>query len=107
MEDGIPTLDELSAAAGVSPHHLQRWFKAVMGIAPRAYADEIRCRRVRSLFKDGASVTDAHYGAGCGSSSRLYENAESWLGMTPASYAKGGKGPHIHYAITDTPLGGR
>jgi AraC-like DNA-binding protein len=44
MEDGITTLDELSAVTGVSPHHLQRWFKAVMGIAPRVYADEI-CRR--------------------------------------------------------------
>lgn len=105
MEDGIPTLDALSVATGVSPHHLQRRFKAVMGISPRAYADEIRRRRVRLLLKEGTGVADALYGAGYGSSSRLYENAESWLGMTPASYAKGGKGAHMHYTITDTPLG--
>jgi len=105
QEEGIPTLDALSVASGVSPHHLQRRFKAVMGISPRAYADEVRRRRVRSLLKEGTGVADALYGAGYGSSSRLYENAESWLGMTPASYAKGGKGAHMHYTITDTPLG--
>lgn len=104
-EECIPTLDDLSAASGVSPHHLQRRFKAVMGISPRAYADEIRRQRVRELLKEGSGVADALYGAGYGSSSRLYENAESWLGMTPASYAKGGKGARMHYAITDTPLG--
>lgn len=104
-EEGIPTLDELSVATGVSPYHLQRRFKAVMGISPRAYADEVRRRRVRSLLKEGSGVADALYGAGYGSSSRLYENAESWLGMTPGSYAKGGKGAHMRYAITDTPVG--
>lgn len=104
-EEGIPTLDELSDASGVSPHHLQRRFKSVMGVSPRAYADEVRRKRVRTLLKDGTGVADALYGAGYGSSSRLYENAESWLGMTPASYAKGGKGAHMQYAITDTPLG--
>jgi AraC family transcriptional regulator of adaptative response/methylated-DNA-[protein]-cysteine methyltransferase len=61
---------------------------------------------VWSLLKGGTGVADALYGAGYGLSSRLHENAESWLGMMPASYAKGGKGPHIHNVITDTPLGG-
>lgn len=79
-DDGIPTLDDLSAVAGVSPHHLQRRFKAVMGVSPRVYADEVRRHRVRSLLKEGNGVADALYGAGYGSSSRLYENAESWLG---------------------------
>jgi len=104
-DEGIPTLDALSLEAGVSPHHLQRRFKAVMGVSPRTYADEVRRRRVRSLLKEGTGVADALYGAGYGSSSRLYENAESWLGMTPASYARGGKGASMRYTISDTPLG--
>jgi len=104
-EDGLPTLEELSVAAGVSPHHLQRRFKAVMGVSPRRYADELRRRRLRALLKEGGGVADALYGAGYGSSSRLYENAESWLGMTPASYAKGGKGARMFFAFIATPLG--
>ncbi len=104
-EDGIPTLDQLAAETGISPHHLQRRFKAIMGVSPRAYSDEVRRRRVRALLKEGNGVADATYGAGYGSSSRLYENAGHWLGMTPASYAKGGRGAHMRYSLTDTPLG--
>ncbi len=104
-EERIPTLEDLSSSTGVSPYHLQRRFKALMGVSPRSYADAVRRKRIRSMLKEGNGVADALYGAGYGSSSRLYENADSWLGMTPASYAKGGKGAHMHYAISDTPLG--
>src|SRR5262249_41680093 len=31
------TLNELGAVAGMSPHHLQRTFKRVMGLSPRQY----------------------------------------------------------------------
>jgi AraC family transcriptional regulator, regulatory protein of adaptative response / methylated-DNA-[protein]-cysteine methyltransferase len=50
-------------------------------------------------------VADALYGAGYGSSSRLYERSDAQLGMTPASYSKGGKGADIAYPLTDSPFG--
>ena len=43
--------------------------------------------------------------AGFGSSSRLYERAAAQLGMTPATYGKGGRGAVIKYAIVETQLG--
>ena len=43
--------------------------------------------------------------AGYGSSSRLYEKAPAQLGMTPATYRKGGAGAHIGYTIVESPLG--
>ncbi len=45
------------------------------------------------------------YEAGYGSSSRLYERAHAHLGMTPASYGRGGAGMTIDYAIATSPLG--
>jgi len=105
VDTHLPTLEELYEATGVSPSHLQRKFKAIMGVSPRAYADEKRRERFRGMLRDGEDVTGAMYGAGYGSSSRLYEQAGSWLGMTPASFAKGGKGAVMHYTTTDTPLG--
>jgi AraC family transcriptional regulator of adaptative response/methylated-DNA-[protein]-cysteine methyltransferase len=48
-------------------------------------------------------VTDAIYEAGFGSSSRAYEGAA--LGMTPARFARGGKGEHIGWATARTPFG--
>jgi AraC family transcriptional regulator of adaptative response/methylated-DNA-[protein]-cysteine methyltransferase len=104
-DEGIPTLAELGAAVGVSPHHLQRTFKRVMGISPRQYGEALRLERLKSALKDGEPVAMALYGAGYGSSSRLYEKAPAHLGMTPASYAKGGKGAEIAFAVADCALG--
>ncbi|MBT4890408.1 MAG: bifunctional DNA-binding transcriptional regulator/O6-methylguanine-DNA methyltransferase Ada [Rhodospirillales bacterium] len=104
-EETMPTLETLAAQNGLSAPYLQRRFKFLMGISPKAYGDELRRRRVRALLKNGDGVAGALYEAGYGSSSRLYENADSWLGMTPASYARGGKGAVMNYVITDCPLG--
>jgi len=99
------TLADLAAAVGLSPWHLQRLFKRAMGVSPRDYADARRARRFRDELKHGESVAGATYGAGYGSSSRVYEQAQAHLGMTPASYAKGGKGARIAYAIVASSLG--
>lgn len=104
--EGEPvTLADLAEALEVSPWHLQRVFKKVMGISPRDYADAKRAERFRDELKSGESVAGATYGAGYGSSSRVYESAQWQLGMTPASYAKGGKGAQIAYGCAETPLG--
>ncbi|MHA1538836.1 MAG: bifunctional DNA-binding transcriptional regulator/O6-methylguanine-DNA methyltransferase Ada [Alphaproteobacteria bacterium] len=99
------SLGELAALVGLSPSHLQRMFKRLVGISPRDYGDARRMARFREAVRGGDNVTGALYEAGYGSASRLYERAGSHLGMTPASYAKGGAGAHIAYAIADTPLG--
>src|SRR5690606_19246689 len=52
-----------------------------------------------------ANIGHAVYAAGFGSSSRLYERAADQLGMTPATYRKGGAGAAIRYATGDSPLG--
>ena len=62
------TLKTLSEQTGVSAHHLQRTFKEVMGITPRQYAESQRLRKFKANVKDGASVTEAMYDAGYGSS---------------------------------------
>jgi len=62
-------------------------------------------RRLKSRLRKGDDVTTALYDAGFGSSSRLYERAPSQLGMTPATYRKGGAGMRIAYTIVSSPLG--
>jgi len=99
------TLAELASEVGLSPWHLQRLFKRAMGVTPRDYADARRARRFRKELKNGETVAGATYVAGYGSSSRVYEDSRSQLGMTPASYAKGGKGARIAYAIVESALG--
>ncbi|MGD1879543.1 MAG: methylated-DNA--[protein]-cysteine S-methyltransferase, partial [Kiloniellaceae bacterium] len=99
------TLAQIAMTLDGSPWHLQRLFKRVMGVSPRDYADARRNAAFREQLKNGESIAQATYGAGYGSSSRVYERAERMLGMTPASYAKGGKGAVIVYDTVDSPLG--
>lgn len=104
--EGPVTLDELAAHCGLSPWHLQRQFKRLMGVTPRQYDDALRLKRLQAGLKNNAGgVAAATFDAGYGSSSRVYERADAALGMTPASYARGGKGARITYGIADCPLG--
>jgi AraC family transcriptional regulator of adaptative response/methylated-DNA-[protein]-cysteine methyltransferase len=98
-------LGALAAELGTTPWTLSRAFRRRLGVTPSAYAEERRARRVRSELRHGESVANATYGAGYGSSSRVYEGAARRFGMTPASYRRGGKGAEIAYAIAASPLG--
>jgi len=103
--DQALTLDQLGEQIGASPNHLQRVFKRVIGITPRQYAESRRIDRLKARLKEGDNVTTALYQAGYNSSSRLYEQAPARLGMTPATYGRGGAGARIGYTIADSPLG--
>jgi AraC family transcriptional regulator, regulatory protein of adaptative response / methylated-DNA-[protein]-cysteine methyltransferase len=99
------TLGRLGKEFHQSPFHLQRRFKAVLGITPRAYADSCRLRLLKRNLQAGDSVTRAMYDAGYGSSSRLYEKTASQLGMTPDKYRRGAIAATIRYTCADSPLG--
>jgi AraC family transcriptional regulator of adaptative response/methylated-DNA-[protein]-cysteine methyltransferase len=103
--EGPLTLNVLGRVAGLSPQHLQRLFKQITGITPRQYADACRLGRLKTRLKTRRTVTMALLEAGYGSTSRLYERAAAQLGMTPATYQRGGRTMCIHYTLVDCRLG--
>jgi AraC family transcriptional regulator, regulatory protein of adaptative response / methylated-DNA-[protein]-cysteine methyltransferase len=104
-------LDEPITLAGLgeefrqSPFHLQRSFKAALGITPKEYANSCRMRDFRQMLKVGHSVTRAMHEAGYSSTSRLYSRTTSELGMEPAKYRRGAIAAPIRYTCADSPLG--
>src|SRR5271169_3925518 len=99
------TLARLGSEFHQSPFHLQRTFKSVLGITPRAYADSCRMNQLKGNLRAGHSVTRSMYDAGYSSSSRLYERTASHLGMTPDKYRRGAIAAPIRYSFADSPLG--
>ena len=98
-------LDTLARVAGLSSWHLQRTFKKVVGLSPREYAAARRRDRFREELRGNAAVSRASFEAGFGSSSRVYEQANRMLGMTPGAYRRGGQGMEIRYSIVSSPYG--
>ncbi len=99
------TLKRLSSVTRVNAHHLQRTFKQIMGITPRQYGESRKLERFKIGVKKGATVTDAMYDAGYGSSRALYEKSSAQLGMTPATYGRGGRRMRMVFTIADSALG--
>ncbi|WOD17998.1 bifunctional DNA-binding transcriptional regulator/O6-methylguanine-DNA methyltransferase Ada [Paraburkholderia kirstenboschensis] len=99
------TLAQLSDAVHVSPFHLQRLFKRVVGVSPRQYQAAQRGAALRDALKSGADVTRATLDAGFNSPSRMYDSASAELGMAPSEYRRKGAGLTVRYASAPTSLG--
>ncbi|MBL8919990.1 MAG: bifunctional DNA-binding transcriptional regulator/O6-methylguanine-DNA methyltransferase Ada [Myxococcaceae bacterium] len=100
-----PTLAELARGAGISPFHLQRVFKQVLGVSPRQYALAQKDARFRQALARQGTITAALHEAGFSSSSRLYERSMATLGGRPADVRRGAPEDPVHFALTDSSLG--
>ena len=81
------TLAGLAASVGLSPSHLQREFTRAYGRSPKRFQTALRAESLRRGLRDGASVTDAAYGAGFGSTRGVYEGAARQLAQPGPAYA--------------------
>lgn len=97
------SLGALGRGLGTSADRLRRAFAAVTGLTPRQYFEGRRAERLRRDLRAGTGVNRALYAAGYGSPSRVY--GRNMLGMTPATYARGGRGAVIGYTTAPTAYG--
>jgi AraC family transcriptional regulator of adaptative response/methylated-DNA-[protein]-cysteine methyltransferase len=100
-----PSLSTLAEAAGLSRYHFHRIFKGITGLTPKGYASASRVDRLRHGLMRGATVTEAIYEAGFGSSSRFYEGSDKILGMMAKDYRDGGRDSNIRFAVGECSLG--
>lgn len=103
-----PSLADLAERAGMSPFHLQRVFKAAVGVSPKAYAKAQRRQRLQAALGDAQEaprVIDAIFDAGFASTAQLYRDSQAVLGMTPRQYRTGGAALHIRFGVGECSLG--
>jgi AraC family transcriptional regulator of adaptative response/methylated-DNA-[protein]-cysteine methyltransferase len=98
-------LGALARTLGTTQATLRRAFLQVTGLKPRELAEALRIKRFKAMLRAGKSIADALYETGYGSTSRVYERSNAQLGMTPATYRKGGQGMKIGYTIAKSPVG--
>jgi len=103
-ENGV-RFSALAAKLGTTPGTLRRSFLQVTGLHPRDLAAALRLALFKKMLRQGKSITEALYETGYGSTSRVYERSNAQLGMTPATYRKGGKDMKIGYTIAKSSLG--
>jgi AraC family transcriptional regulator of adaptative response/methylated-DNA-[protein]-cysteine methyltransferase len=89
----------------MSPWHLQRVFRRLVGLTPREYVEAQRLERFRARLRAGETVSRAVYSAGYGSGRAVYEGGQGMLGMTPGVYRRGGAGLRIRWTVAPSPLG--
>jgi AraC family transcriptional regulator of adaptative response/methylated-DNA-[protein]-cysteine methyltransferase len=100
-----PSVARVADTVGIDGRQMRKLFHRVLGVSPKQFSSALRAERLKRELRSGTRVTDAIYDAGYSGPSRVYEKSATELGMTPATYARGGAGAHIEFSITQTALG--
>lgn len=88
--DDALTLDEVAAAAGLSPFHLMRVFRRAIGVTPHQYLMRVRLMRAVALLRDTAlPVTDVAFDAGWADLSNFNRAFRRELGCSPRELRQG------------------
>jgi len=103
--DDAMNVAAVARKVGVNTDVLRRAFRQQAGLTPKELAAALRLKKFKKLLHEGNSITDALYATGYGSASRVYERSDAHLGMTPATYQKGGNGMKIRYTTAKSSLG--
>jgi len=85
--NGMVTITEMAAAAGVSERQLERLFKKYIGLSPKYYARIIRFNYIFQLIKSKrGSWTEIVYQSGYYDQSHFIRNFKAFTGEAPSSY---------------------
>ncbi|MHA1113366.1 MAG: methylated-DNA--[protein]-cysteine S-methyltransferase [Alphaproteobacteria bacterium] len=100
-----PSLAEMAARAGVSPHHFQREFARRVGVSPKKFVQHLSLRHAKARLRASASVLDAAFDAGFSGPGRLHDLFVEHEAVTPGDYKRRGAGLVIRYGSLASPFG--
>lgn len=100
-----PGLEDIAAAAGLSPTHFQRLFTRWCGLSPKQFLQAITLDHARALLKESASVLDTSFEVGLSGPGRLHDLFVTYEAMTPGEYKARGAGLAIRWGFHPSPFG--
>lgn len=101
-----PSLNEIAAAAGVSPFHFQRLFTEWAGVSPKKFIQFLSLEYAKQLLSEQqSSLMDAAHETGLSGAGRLHDLFMTIEGMTPGEFKNGGAQLTIHYQFAGSPFG--
>jgi len=101
-----PGLEQLAAAAGLSPHHFQRLFTRWAGVSPKKFLQYLTLEHARSVLQEAnGTVLETTHATGLSSPGRLHDLFVQIEHMTPGEYRNGGESLAINYEFADSPFG--
>jgi AraC family transcriptional regulator of adaptative response/methylated-DNA-[protein]-cysteine methyltransferase len=100
-----PSLEDMAAAAGMSPFHFQRVFKRWAGISPKRFAQFVTLGHAKRLLDNDESVLGTALEVGLSGPSRLHDLFVACEAMTPGDYKAGAGTLTIRWGLHDSPFG--
>lgn len=100
-----PSLEQISAEMGVSPHHLQRTFQSWAGVSPKQFLKMLTRRAALERLESGNSVLEAALESGLSGPGRLHDLMISTEALTPGEIRNRGEGVSFSHGFGDTPFG--
>ena len=79
-------LEEICAAANLSPSHLIRAFKEAHGVTPHAYQLNCRIELCRSQLRAGRSIADVALATGFSDQAHFQRSFKKFVAATPGQY---------------------
>lgn len=82
------TLEQMAAAADLTPFQLIAAFKRALGLTPHAYLNQLRLRAALRQLQAGQSLAEAALASGFYDQSALHKHFKRSFGITPLQYAR-------------------
>ena len=100
-----PSLEELAAHIGLSPHYLQRIFQQWVGISPKQFLKYLTKNQAIERLRQGQTVFDTALDSGLSGPGRLHDLLITTEAMTPGEARRKGSGVDMSYGFGFTPFG--
>jgi AraC family transcriptional regulator of adaptative response/methylated-DNA-[protein]-cysteine methyltransferase len=100
-----PSLEQVAAAARLSPYHFARLFRRWAGISPKQYLQRLSINAAGQSLADSASVLEAALDAGLSGPGRLHDLFVVIDAVTPGEFKARGAGVEFVHGMAASPFG--